>query len=173
MICLYRGRRGTGKTLTMVKDVLLYTQNKWNVISNIHLADKIPHQVLSRQEIIELLHSDLRDYVLVLDEIQTIIDSRRSMKKDNMDFSYFIQQIRKKNIILLATTQYTRTVDIRFREHVDILVSPKFIQKYPIVEVEYMDLTTQEDLGYIQTKNIVYDPKPIFALYDTTEIQTL
>ena len=172
MIVLYRGRRGTGKTLTMVKDILLYVNQGWDIVSNIHLHSSIPHRVLSRSEILDLLDTNLKNYILVLDEIQTIIDSRRSMKKDNMDFSYFIQQIRKKNIILLATTQFTRTVDVRFREHVDILVNPKFMGKYPAVEVEYLDLTTQEDLGYIQSKIIVYDPKPIFNLYDTTETQS-
>lgn len=169
MIILYKGRRGCGKTLTMVKDALKFYNKGWTIYSNFNVY--IPHKRLSNQDIINLPNTNINDCVLLIDEIQTIIDSRRSMKGDNLNFSYFIQQIRKRNIILLCTTQFTRTTDLRLREHVDVIVKPKMIHKYPVVEAVYIDLTSEEDLGFLETKSIIYNPMIFWDMYDTNEIK--
>lgn len=170
MIIMYKGRRGAGKTLTMVKDALNFYDKGWTIYSNFDIA--IPYKKLNNDDILDLPNNDkIRDCVILIDEIQTIIDSRRSMKSENLNFSYFVQQIRKRNIILLCTTQFTRTTDLRLREHTDIVVKPKIYREYPVVEVQYFDLTSEEDLGYIESKVIIYNPLRIFSLYDTNEIK--
>jgi len=64
-----------------------------------------------------------------------IFDSRRSMAKQNLKFSNFIQQIRKRNIILLGTTQYSNTVDLRLRQHLDIIAYPNYIENIKYVKL--------------------------------------
>ena len=170
MIIMYKGRRGAGKTLTMVKDALSFYDNGWTIYSNFDIS--IPYKKISNEDIINLPNNKgIRDCVLMIDEIQTIIDSRRSMKSDNLNFSYFIQQIRKRNIILLCTTQFTRTTDLRLREHVDIIVKPKINLNYPIVEAQYFDITSEEDLGFIESRIIIFNPALVWGLYDTNEIK--
>lgn len=170
MIVMYKGRRGAGKTLTLVKDAINFYAKGWTIYSNFDIG--IPYKKLTNEDIINLADNDnIRDCVLLIDEIQLLMDSRRSMKKENLNFSYFIQQIRKKGIILLCTTQFTRTTDNRLREHVDVIVKPRIIHQYPVVEAEYIDVTSVEDLGFIKSKVVIYNPEAVFSLYDTNEVK--
>jgi len=178
MIALYVGRRGTGKTLTMVKDMFLYHKRGWKVYTNLESCS-FPDRILTNEEILAMVMDyNVRKCVIAIDEIQTLIDSRRSMNEGNVHMNYFIQQIRKRKIILLATTQFIGRVDKGFREHVDILVRPKClylefgykdVDELHLVKTTYMDLTTEEDLGYIKSSIVYYDPRPVFELYDTEE----
>ena len=102
MIVLYTGRRGAGKTLSMVKDGYKFSLNGYKVYSNIELGFA---EYVENDWILNIHKTELHDIVLIIDEIQLLIDSRRSARKGNVDFSYFIQQIRKRNIIILCTTQ--------------------------------------------------------------------
>ena len=170
MIIMYKGRRGAGKTLTMVKDALNFYNKGWDIYSNFDIG--IPYKKITNDTIINMNENpNIKNCVLLIDEIQTIIDSRRSMRKENLNFSYFVQQIRKRNIILLCTTQFTRTTDVRLREHTDVVVKPRIYQEYPVVEAKYYDLTSEEDMGYIDERIIIYNPQPLFNLYDTNEIK--
>lgn len=167
---MYKGRRGAGKTLTMVKDALNFYNKGWDIYSNFEVL--IPYKKLTNEQILNLVDMDsVRDCVICIDEIQLLADSRRSMKGGNLQFSYFIQQIRKKNIILLCTTQFTRTTDNRLREHVDVVVKPRMHHEYPVVEAEYFDLTAVEDYGFPISRTVVYNPQNIWGLYDTEEIK--
>ena len=170
MILMYKGRRGAGKTLTLVKDALAYYENGWQVYSNIDLPFA---SYMENSEILAIdKSSDIYNCVLILDEIQIFFDSRRGTSKQNVTFSNFIQQIRKRNIILLCTTQFSNTIDLRLRQHLDVLAMPTFLKKYPICIVKYVDLTSLEDEWVVEavTRTIVYDPKPIFELYNTSEL---
>ena len=173
MLVLYKGARGRGKTLTMIKDGLKYKNHGWKVFSNME-NQKIA-QYMSNEKILNIdKESDIKNCVLVIDEIQTLFDSRRSMKKQNLDFSYFIQQIRKRNIILLCTTQYTNTVDLRLRQHIDILAVPRHDSEYNVCTVKYIDMTSIEDVEYginePKSVEIVYNAKQIYKLYNTDEM---
>jgi len=171
MIILYSGRRGCGKTLTMIKDALRYQENGWPIYSNIAL--EIPHTLLTTEEIINIGKSDLKDCVLLIDEIQVLVDSRRSARSGNLDFSYFIQQIRKRNITILCTTQFSGTVDLRLRQHVDIIARPRFDKKLLVCAVMYIDATVESmtDLySEPMSIEIVYDARDVFRFYDTKNI---
>lgn len=175
MIVLYKGRRGAGKTLTMTKDAYNYYCLGWKVYSNIEF--NFPHEYINDEDITNIdADSPIRNCVLVIDEVQILLDSRRSQKGRNIDFSYFIQQIRKRGIILLCTTQFTGTVDLRLRQHVDILVKPKFNKKYQVCEVTYLDLTSVEefDIGVsdepVAMRTIAYDCRAVYGLYDTLRL---
>lgn len=177
MIVLYTGRRGAGKTLSMVKDGYKYKLCGYKVYSNIELdfADYIENET-----ILNIQDTLMQDCVLIIDEIQLLIDSRRSSRKGNVDFSYFIQQIRKRRIIILCTTQFSGTVDLRLRQHVDIVARPKYDKLLRVCEVTYIDLTAMNDSLFMSSENmsiptvtIVYDAEKVFPLYDTNRIQKL
>lgn len=167
MLVLYKGRRGCGKTLTMVKDSLRFYIDGWKIFHNFSMTFG---QYISNEEILNIdKSSDLRRCVLVIDEIQIFFDSRQSMTKKNQKFSNFIQQLRKRGIILLCTTQFINTVELRLRQHLDIIAIPKFIEKYNVCQVKYEDVTSLEDEDILEPNSytIVYDTTPIYNLYDT------
>lgn len=172
IVVLYKGRRGSGKTLTMTKDGYIYKKNGFRVLSNYKTTFS---ELIEEDEILNLdKNSGLHDCVIMMDEIQIFFDSRRSMRKQNVDFSNFIQQIRKRNITLLGATQYSNTIDLRLRQHTDIIANPNFIKEFNVCEVIYIDMTSMEEtINQIQeprTIRIVYDPKPIFKMFNTAEM---
>lgn len=177
MIILYKGARGRGKTLSMIKDGLAYYKKGYKILRNFSCAFG---EYIASEDILQLSkESDLFDCVIMIDEIQIFFDSRRSQLKQNILFSNFVQQIRKRNIIILCTTQYSNTIDSRLRQHLDIVAFPNYMRKYGLCEVTYFDLSTLQDdmlmLGdFAETRKktirIVYDARPIYALYDTTEM---
>lgn len=173
MIVLYTGRRGCGKSLTMVKDAFKFFRSGWTVFSNIELG--FEHEYISDSDILTISNNDkINNCVLVVDEIQILVDSRRSMGGKNVDFSHFVQQIRKRNIILLCTTQFTGTVDLRLRQHVDVEAKPYHHKKFNVCEVTYIDVTAIDIWEMSDNRpplrKIVYDCLPIYELYDTMNI---
>lgn len=171
MIVLYTGRRGAGKTLTMVRDAYNYYCDGHNIYSNIEL--NFEYTYITNEEILNISKTNIKDIILVIDEIQVLIDSRRSGKNTNVNFSHFIQQIRKRNIIILSTTQFSGTVDLRLRQHVDIIARPRIDKELEICEVMYIDITAEDsyDIFYEpKTVIIVYDAKYVYNLYNTLQI---
>lgn len=173
-IVLYVGARGRGKTLTMVKDGYQYYLNGFKILRNFNCKFG---DYIENDEILKLdKDSSIKNAVIMIDEIQIFFDSRRGMKKENIDFSNFVQQIRKRNIILLCTTQYSNTIDLRLRQHLNYLVYPMFNKELEVCEVVYKDLNSIEEnllTGVIQEPKqvqMVYDCKPIFKLYDTNQM---
>jgi hypothetical protein len=172
-IILYKGKRGCGKTLTMVKDGFLFFKQGYRVLRNFECSFG---EYISDEEILKLnKESNLSNCVIMMDEIQIFFDARRSMKKENLTFSNFIQQIRKRNINLLATTQFANTVDLRFRQHVDIIAYPNFIKNLNVCEIIYIDMTSIEDsiIGSIKEPSYVkkvYDAIPVYSLFKTEEM---
>lgn len=170
---MYKGRRGCGKTLTMIKDGFLLYKRGWRVLRNFHCQFG---EYINEEDILNLdKDSNISNCVIMMDEVQIFFDARRSMRKQNLNFSNFVQQIRKRNITLLGTTQYANTVDLRFRQHVDVICYPNFIKPLNVCEALYVDITSIEDniLGNIKTPSsvkMVYDAKPLFNLYLTEEM---
>lgn len=170
MIVLYKGSRGKGKTLTMVKDAYTYYLEGYNILANFTLKFG---EYITSSEVLDLNRSsELYNCVLVLDEIQLFFDSRNFSKTESKNFSNFIQQIRKRNIKILCTTQYQNTIDLRLRQHLDIVCFPYFDKTNNICKAVYYDLTTLEDEVIIapHPTSVIYDATPVFSLYNTFEM---
>lgn len=171
MIVLYKGARGRGKTLSMVKDAFNFYSNGYRVLSNFHTTFT---EHISNEEVLKLSKGSLLyNCVLCLDELQMIFDSRNFGKTENKSFSYFVAQIRKRNIIILGATQYQNTVDLRFRQHIDVVAFPDFNQYNQLCIVKYFDLTFLEDLHpklNIKPVTTCFDARAVFPLYDTFEM---
>lgn len=167
-IGLFQGRRGSGKTLTLVQLGLDYYTLGWKIFSNFKCsyAKKISNDFIINLD----THSDLRDCVILVDEIQVLFDSRLWKSASSISFSHFLMQIRKRNIVILGSTQYVDTVEKRFRQHVDVLICPEFDEDYLVCYVTFYDLTSFEDSSVPDFFSYAYYAKPLFPLYDTSEM---
>lgn len=169
MIILYVGHVGTGKSLTMVKDALQYYHQGKKILRNFKGCKF--GEFISNDKISNLnKHSDVRDCVLLIDETQINFDSRRHYSPSNKNFSNFVQQIRKRRIILLIATQFANTIDLRIRQHVNYLVFPNFNENLNICAVDYMDMRSIDNMfEEPRMVRIVYDPVPLFDVFDSYE----
>lgn len=172
IVVLYKGHRGCGKTLTMVKDGFQDFKAGYKILRNFEASFG---EYITEEDILNLdKNSNIRNCIILIDEVQIFFDSRRGMRKAAINFSNFIQQIRKRNISIYGTTQYANTIDLRFRQHTDIIAYPNFFKDLNVCEVLYVDVTTSEDIliTNIEPKvvKIVYDAKPIYPLYNTGEM---
>ena len=122
MVILLQGPRGSGKTLTMTEVSLEFLNNGWKIYRNFDLSFG---EYIDDKFILELdKDSTLRDCVILIDEMQIFFDSRLWKQGSSISFSHFIQQLRKRNIVLIGTTQYVDTIEKRIRQHVDLLIQP-------------------------------------------------
>jgi hypothetical protein len=176
MIILYRGPRGRGKTLTMCKDAYNYYLRGFRILSNFSLTFG---EKITAEELLSLdIKSILFNCVLVIDEIELFFDSRDWNRKEIKFFSQFLQQLRKRNIIILCTAQYIDMIEKRIRQQLDVVCYPHFYKNTLIVKCRYFDLTQLEDLNKLESGKeanlkpvvVVFDARSIFPLYDTYEI---
>ena len=157
MVIIYQGSRGCGKTLSMVAQSLDFLQYGWKIYSNFYLEYAT---ILKNEEIINLdKSSTLKNCVILVDELQILFDSRNWKDKKSITFSNFIQQIRKRNIVLIGTTQYVDTVEKRIRQHIDTLIKPKYYEDPQVCICQIIDLTSLEDgNGIVSYEESYYAP---------------
>jgi len=114
------GTMGAGKTITMsiLMEYLHYTLNA-PLSANYGLQNasliKTTRQVWS-----------MENGAFGFDEIWVTLDARSS--KSNVLLSHWVNQTRKKRLIVFYTTQHIRQVDVRVRNGTDILI---FVEKKP------------------------------------------
>jgi hypothetical protein len=170
-ITLYKGSRGKGKTLTMVKDAYNYYLDGYRVISNMTLAFG---DFMSSENVLKLSKdSNLFDCILVLDELQLFFDSRNFAKEGNKSFGSFIQQIRKRNIHIIATTQYVNTLELRFRQHIDYICYPDHDEESNMCTCLYFDISLlEDDLTPVQLSpsSVTFDALDVYPLYNSYEM---
>lgn len=171
-IGLYKGAKGRGKTLSLVKDLYQYFLDGYRVLTNFHTNFS---EFITNDQVLRLnKDSDLFNCVLGLDEIQLIFDSRNFRDGNNISFSYFIMQVRKRDIIILGTAQYADSIEKRFRQNLDFVASPYFYEDSQLCIVNYYDITILEDLDFnpnsFKPACVVFEAEDIFSLYDTYEM---
>lgn len=132
----YWGETGSGKTLRAVKDILVDFLLGRQIISNATLK-QIPYTKIELNDLIEMAFDKDSDIMnnqapktMFLDEIQTAFDGRRAMSRNNIDFSLFISQCRKRGINVIYTSQYISGADPRIRTLTDKLIRCVSIKDY-------------------------------------------
>lgn len=161
------GAKGSGKTLSAVKYAHDAHVKGRTVYSNIRL--NFPHVKLTRAMLTQILEQQcLTDAFVLLDELHTIADSRRSMTKRNIDWSYFFTQSRKRGVDIMATTQREMQVDVRYRLNSDTYIYCKKVQFSPR-DFIIVETWVQAESGYSRVK-VNRKPKDSFKLYDTNEL---
>jgi zonular occludens toxin Zot len=123
----YFGKTGSGKTLHTAIDALIDCLNGREIFSNMTFYH-IPYKKIDLIDMVDAVIDNKNDFTdnkpktLILDEIQTLMDSRRSASRSNVDFSLFISQCRKRGFNVIYTSQYLNGADIRLRQLTDKLV---------------------------------------------------
>jgi len=175
------GKQGSGKTVLMTKMCIDEINNPYNnkdtkVFSNYTLygveytpvtfdKSKEPNK-LSILDTLEENPHFFNNSIMLLDEIHIYLDSLDFMRKNNRRMQVFFSQLRKRNILLLATTQYIMNVDIRIRRQCKNVFEMTHIYK------DLFEVVTSEIDGYfteeISKYNIVL--KDYYKYYDTNEL---
>ena len=170
------GKQGSGKTVLITKMCIDAFDNKRPIFSNYTLK-KLPYTAVTfdtaiekkKISILDKLDEDpnyFNNSIMLLDEIHIYLDSLDFMRKNNRRLQIFFSQLRKRNILLLATTQYIMNVDIRIRRQCMNVFEMTHIYK------DLFTVSTHVIDGYfteeISNYNIVLDD--YYEHYDTNEI---
>lgn len=188
-IQIYIGTLGSGKTLSMVRDLYIDNKDKnRRIISNLILnftSTQISQKFFDT--FAQGQTQELFDLDLGIDEMHIFLDSRSSTSKGNKYLSYFILQTRKRGVELKGTTQFYNQIDKRLRKVCDYITKcDAFIQTkngmIPVTPVMASRKLTKEEEDNLwilnetfnqagQTiKKEIFKAKPFFDFYDTNQI---
>jgi len=165
MIIAMTGSMGSGKTILASMFAYDYFTKGSEVYANYGLTFK--HKPLRMQDITNC-DFDFSNALLVIDEIHLFMDSRQSGTKKNRIISYFITQSRKRNIVLIYTTQQSHQIDKRLRSNTDYFIkcenlSPKDAKKDIFIKWTINDMEGHK-------KVFIMKADPYFELYDTHQM---
>jgi len=170
------GRQGSGKTAFITKLLVDNYSSDRKVYSNYSLFgidyEKITFDNKRNKNAIDILKviSENPDYfnnsIMLLDEIHIYFDSRDFMKQNNRIIQNFFSQLRKRNILLLATTQYILHLDIRIRRQA-LAVFQMTNLKDGIFRVEVHEIDGYYT-NFIRTELV--NLSDYFKYYDTNEL---
>lgn len=158
------GNFGAGKTLLATFLALTYKANhNMNIFSNYKFVG-VDYRKVTFEEVAKM-PDWLRNGVLVLDEMQIGADSYNSMGKNVKLLTTFITQIRKRDIILVITTQRFKMVAKRIRLLINYYIEVESVAK-GVIKARTYDLPN----GYILLNTKTYNLKAVYPFYDTTEV---
>ncbi len=170
------GRQGSGKTAFITKLLVDNYSNNKKVYSNYSLFnidyEKITFDNKRNKNAIDILEviKDNPNYfnnsIMLLDEIHLYFDSRDFMKTNNRVIQNFFSQLRKRNILLLATTQYILHLDIRIRRQA-LAVFQMTNLKDGIFKVDVHEIDGYYT-SFIRTELV--NLNEYFKYYDTNEL---
>lgn len=134
---LFFGRRGDGKTLSMMGCLGLMREayrlhgklatrrnpQGFKLATNIHCKFAQFNNPMLVDLIIDFPPWAYR-LTLGVDEILAYFPSRRTMARGNLNFATFLQQIRKRDIELFCTTQFPQNLDGQILEQLNLFVMP-------------------------------------------------
>jgi len=170
------GRQGSGKTAFITKLLVDNLSSNKKVYSNYTLFDidyeKITFDNKRNKNAIDILDviKDNPNYfnnsIMLLDEIHLYFDSRDFMRHNNRIIQNFFSQLRKRNILLLATTQYILHLDVRIRRQA-LAVFQMTNLRDGIFQVDVHEID-----GYFTRflKSELVNLNDYFKYYDTNEL---
>jgi hypothetical protein len=163
------GQQGSGKTVMITKlAVDDFAETKRPIYSNYTIYE-LPYQRITLESLLDILDDDpnrLNNSIILLDEIHIYLDSLDFMRKNNRRLQVFFSQLRKRNILVLATTQYIMNVDVRVRRQCMNVFEMNHIYK------NLFEVVTHAIDGYftkeISKYTILLDS--YYKYYDTNEL---
>jgi len=171
------GNMGNGKTLFTTFYALLYNefckQNdiKGTVFSNYNI-NMDNYKKVSPAEIIKFPEW-LRNGILILDEIHSSGgDAYNFLSELSKGLTTFITQIRKRNIMLIVTSQRLGFVNIRIRELLNYIIEVRK-EDYTLENGSHSfisNISVRNLNDYFMTKELKLDLTGMFPYFDTNEI---
>jgi archaellum biogenesis ATPase FlaH len=170
------GKQGSGKTLLATK---FANDNKHlNIFSNYALYglkytpitfNSLIESNKNKIDILKMLDINpdyFNNSLMILDEIHLYLDSLDFMRANNRRLQTFFSQLRKRKILLVATTQYIMNLDIRIRRQCVSVLEMEHL-KGGLFKVNTFDIDgyfTKEVSSYKIVLSDYYDK------YDTNEL---
>lgn len=159
------GDFGGGKTLLLTFFGLIYhSQEKMNIFANYDLFG-VDFRKVTFQEVSKM-PDWLKDGVLLLDEVQVGADSYNFFAQDVKQITQFITQIRKRNIILIVTSQRLNFIAKRIRQLINFYIEVRAMNKKGLIEVKTFDVAEGLKLNSVKYLNL----KSIYKFYNTNEV---
>lgn len=171
------GSQGSGKTLFITKHCIDNITPNRKIYSNYSLFG-VPYQRIGfdikneTTDTIDILKKldevpdFFNDSIMLIDEIHIYFDSRDFMRSNIRHIQTFFSQLRKRNILLLATTQYILNLDVRIRRQALAVFEMENV-KSNIFRANVMKID-----GYFTefVRSDLYDLSPYYKYYNTNEI---
>ena len=167
MICaiLLDGDLGAGKTLSAVALASIWAAKaKLPLLSNMTVKGsfKIEHM----EDWAKIPDFRERGSILLLDEAQSLLDSRTSQTKGQIKFTNFLQYLRKMRCLVIFTTPNFKYVDVRVRERVSYRIYVSRVGHKVV-----WDIFNPSTDAFIKTKILSGEKlKRFYPLYDTFEL---
>lgn len=192
MIGIFLGNQNSGKTLSMTYFAEDYFKKGYKIYTNYSV--NFPHEKLTKKFLLDVVKNKVQfnKAVFCIDEIYLIFDSRGFMK--NRHITYFVLQTSKRDVHLFGTAQFFNTIELRLRDNTNFRVFCERVYKIEndnnitYLPIKNYDRFLQDsDNLYIKlnfiNKTLIHGviedfdmttaylkAKPIFNLYDTTEL---
>ena len=172
------GKQGSGKTAFITKLLTDQYKTGMNVFSNYTLLDMTYEKIgancykhITLDILLNMLDRDtnsLNDSIILLDEIHIYLDSLDFMRSNNRRLQTFFSQLRKRNILLFATTQYIMNVDIRIRRQCMNVFEMEHIYK------DLFKVITHDIDGYFtkELNEFHINLSDYYSKYNTNEVIT-
>jgi hypothetical protein len=187
------GPRGSGKSVgaarTVILDYMLRSKTVWSNMeigfNRIYNGNSIPavSRSLDRLSLGELDEVYSKGIIYV-DEVNLMMEARRSMSQGNLMFSYILQQLRKRQLTIIWSAQSEQHCDDRLRFQTDIIISCSDVSiTRPNCEIGALSIWKAYDFSGIvkgtthrSTKDMLFyegveSNKPFWNTYSTWEIQ--
>jgi len=186
MITVVEGRPGMGKSVWLVSEVIRWLRRGYTVYTNIEIKDqRMLKKYANKLFYIESLEDiiSLREGKVVLDEVQTYLNSRNWDKLD-IRFQLLLQQHRKRGLDIIGATQSIKRADVVFRELVQVFYRIRKVIAFrlPYTKMGFgffylreFDPDDIESGGAKSNQKALSWPLPFFAdpytfsVYDTTQ----
>ena len=160
------GRRGSCKSLLAVVYLYQYYKLGKTIYSNIWL--NFPYKKFTL-DMLSTMPDELRNSVILIDEVQKWADAYRFFAKDSIALSNFVTQIRKLKVTLIITTQFARHTIVRLRDQFDnIIIMERASENDGIAFGTVLDATMPEGDDFVS--DFYFDGRSYFDMYDTNEI---
>jgi len=189
------GPRGSGKSVgaarLVILDFMLKGKKVWsnmeigfNRRNNGHIAPMVslPLDRLSMEELDKVYSNG----IIYVDEVNLMMEARRSMSNENLMFSYILQQLRKRKLTIIWSAQSEQHCDDRLRFQTDIIIACADISiTNPRCEIGALSKWQAYDFSGIvkgkshrNTKDMLFyqgieSNKPFWNSYSTWEIQDI
>lgn len=178
------GKQGSGKTALITKFIVDNMPTRPTIFSNYHLIgidytpitfDNTLERDKGKLDILDVLKEDpayFNGSIMALDEIHIYFDSRDFMKENHRIVQTFFSQLRKRDILLLGTTQYIMNFDVKLRRQCMNVFHMQHIGKTDTFKGDIFRVETHDIDGYITRfiSSYLVDLADYFPYYNTNEI---
>lgn len=114
---------GTGKTWLTIQLARTFAQWGAYLFNRTYDWHAEKYAFMNVWDYIDMYSEARSGDVLITDELQTMVDKRRSLTHENVDFSHEWMRNRWKNVITLATAPSLHNLDKRIKENSDIWIN--------------------------------------------------